>query len=74
MRTMRAMTNPPLHPAFPTLMLRAKTSGAHASPLPRATLDGLEVQESNFGQWLAAGGERRQRPRDEPAASGSSTA
>jgi hypothetical protein len=29
-----------------------------AQPL-RAQLDGLEVQESTFGEWLAAGGDRR---------------
>ena len=25
----------------------------------RASLDGLEVRESSFGEWLEAGGERR---------------
>ena len=31
--------------------------------LPRATLDGLEVQDSSFDHWLQSGGERRRRPR-----------
>lgn len=35
-----------------------------AQPL-RAQLDGLEVRESSFGEWLAAGGDRRSQPRAE---------
>jgi hypothetical protein len=43
------------------------SSAARPNPAPtRATLEGLEVQESCFGQWLAAGGERRSRPRELP--------
>ncbi len=60
---MPPMTNKP-HPIFPPSPLplgRPKPNAAQ----PRATLDGLEVQESNFGQWLAAGGDRRARARDE---------
>lgn len=35
---------------------------------PRAApLDGLEVRESSFGEWLAAGGERRLLPREPDA-------
>ena len=37
------------------------------APAPRASLHGLEVSDSTFGEWLAAGGERRQRPRPAPA-------
>lgn len=33
------------------------------SAQPRAQLDGLEVKESSFGEWLAAGGDRRSQPR-----------
>lgn len=31
--------------------------------IDRATLRGLEVRESSFGDWLAAGGDRRTQPR-----------
>ncbi|MFN4116239.1 MAG: hypothetical protein ACK4F7_07050 [Inhella sp.] len=30
-----------------------------AQPPQRASLEGLEVSESDFGEWLEAGGERR---------------
>ncbi len=36
-------------------------------PQLRATLEGLEVQESSFGDWLKAGGDRRKRARDQQA-------
>lgn len=32
-------------------------------PTERASLRGLEVQESDFGAWLAAGGDRRSAAR-----------
>lgn len=36
-------------------------------PAPAAaSLEGLEVQESSLAAWLAAGGERRTRPRELP--------
>jgi hypothetical protein len=34
-----------------------------ASLQQRAQLDGLEVRESSFGDWLAAGGDRRSHAR-----------
>lgn len=34
-----------------------------ATQQPRAQLVGLEVAESSFGEWLAAGGDRRTQPR-----------
>lgn len=34
-----------------------------ATQQPRAQLDGLVVVESSFGEWLAAGGDRRTQPR-----------
>jgi len=37
-------------------------------PLPRASLDGLEVVDSSFDHWLVSGGERRRRPRHEGSA------
>jgi hypothetical protein len=44
--------------------LSGKSDRKSAQPqLPRATLNGLEVAESTFGDWLAAGGERRTKPR-----------
>ncbi len=41
----------------------ASPHDATAPPLPRATLDGLEVRDSSFDHWLQSGGERRRRPR-----------
>ncbi len=41
----------------------APTPNASAPPLPRASLDGLEVVDSSFDHWLQYGGERRRRPR-----------
>ncbi|RVT84950.1 hypothetical protein [Inhella crocodyli] len=41
----------------------APTASATTPPLPRASLDGLEVQDSSFDHWLESGGERRRRPR-----------
>lgn len=61
---MPAMTNKPLSPYLPTLTLRPKQAAAHALQ-PRATLEGLEVRESSFGQWLEAGGDRRTQPRED---------
>ncbi len=44
-------------------------AAVHAAPLlPRASLDGLEVQDSSFDHWLMSGGERRRRPRDSGSA------
>jgi hypothetical protein len=60
---MRPMTNKPLYPSTTSLLLRPKQTPSN--PQPRATLEGLEVQESSFGQWLAAGGERRSLARPE---------
>jgi len=37
------------------------------APASRASLQGLEVSDSTFGAWLAAGGERRKSPRPAPA-------
>jgi|GEM_PF-6717935 len=54
------MTNKALH-LFPTL--RSKTAQT-TSTQPRANLDGLEVSESSFGEWLQAGGDRRGQRRD----------
>ena len=54
------MTNKALH-LFPAP--RSKTAQA-AGALPRANLDGLEVSESSFGEWLQAGGDRRGQRRD----------
>jgi hypothetical protein len=63
--TMRAMNAKSLPPARHGHTLLH--SAARPNPAPtRATLEGLEVQESCFGQWLAAGGERRSRPRELP--------
>lgn len=32
-------------------------------PTERASVDDVEVKESTFGEWLAAGGDRRTNPR-----------
>jgi hypothetical protein len=46
----------------------APASSAATPPLPRASLDGLEVHDSSFDHWLMSGGERRRRPRTEGSA------
>lgn len=61
---MPPMTNKPLPPYLSTLTLRPKPAVPQAQQA-RATLEGLEVRESSFGQWLAAGGDRRTQPRDD---------
>lgn len=61
---MRAMNAKPLNPHRPALATLQPASRP-ATPPSRASLEGLEVQESCFGQWLAAGGERRTRPRED---------
>lgn len=58
--TVRGMTNKNLH-FFSNP--RSKASQA-SSAQPRANLDGLEVSESSFGEWLQAGGDRRGQTRD----------
>ena len=63
--TMRAMNAKSLPPARPGHTLLHSAARPNSAPT-RATLEGLEVQESCFGQWLAAGGERRSRPRELP--------
>jgi hypothetical protein len=58
--TVRGMTNKSLH--FFTNP-RSKAA-APSNSQPRANLDGLEVSESSFGEWLQAGGDRRGQRRD----------
>lgn len=59
--TVRGMTNKTLH-SFTAPGNKNKTAASAA--LPRANLDGLEVSESSFGEWLQAGGDRRGQRRD----------
>lgn len=42
--------------AQPPMLAPVRRAAAHQQ---RAQLDGLEVRESSFGEWLAAGGDRR---------------
>lgn len=48
----------------PTLARRPE---ARRGDPTRASLEGLEVSESSFGEWLKAGGERRGPQRTEDA-------
>lgn len=53
------------HAFFGALNTGARNK-TQALPLqPRASLEGLEVAESSFGQWLEAGGDRRSQPRQD---------
>lgn len=61
---MQATTHRTVHP------LPARSQPPMLAPLRRAAalqqraqLDGLEVRESSFGEWLAAGGDRRAHAR-----------
>lgn len=53
------MTNKPLH-----FLTNPRSKAATTNNQPRASLDGLEVSESSFGEWLQAGGDRRGQQRD----------
>lgn len=54
------LNTPTRRPQQPPLLQRRR-----AIALPRAQLDGLEMRESTFGEWLAAGGDRRSHMRQE---------
>lgn len=59
-----AMTTKP-YAYFSGLPTGARNKNQAAPQQPRASLDGLEVRESCFGQWLEAGGDRRSQSRDD---------
>ena len=53
------------HAFFGALNTGARNKTQALPQQPRASLDGLEVHESSFGQWLEAGGDRRSQPRQD---------
>ena len=56
-KPLRPLSNVAGHAGFQ----RAPSLGMQVCP----PLSGLEVRDSSFGEWLAAGGERRSRPRSQ---------
>jgi hypothetical protein len=64
-RTVAAMNNAhrSFRPLSAALAQSLQSLPAIVRGLPRADLAGLEVKDSSFDEWLAAGGDRRSRPR-----------
>jgi hypothetical protein len=64
-RTVAAMNNAhrSFRPLSAALAQSLQSLPAIVRGLPRAELAGLEVKDSSFDEWLAAGGDRRSRPR-----------